>query len=344
MSEKKIRKRREFSQKTTIHDVGREAGVSSITVSRYFRSPERVSESTRKRVEQAVQKLNYVPNRIAGTLASNRSNIVAVIVPNITNSIFAETLQAIEDSLRPSGLHLLIGHSNYSLQTEEDLVRTFLAHRPDGIILTGYTHSENTVEMVRAAGIPVVQIWNITQSPIGVNVGVSSYDAAYTMTRYLIGKGYRNIAYIGGHVTNNDRTVQRESGFLKALDEAGIHFNNNLLQRCNFEFLAGGQALENIMKADPDVEAVFAASDILAVGAMLKCQELNIKIPNDLALAGYDDAGISSLMSPPLTTVAVPRYEIGSQAAQAILKGLNGDPQKPQCIDLGFKIVQRGSA
>lgn len=343
MSEKKPRKRRGFSQKVTIHDVAREAGVSSITVSRYFKLPEKVASATREAIEAAVKRLDYTPNLAAMTLASNRSPIVAVIVPNLSNSIFSETLQEIERILRPAGLHLLIGHSHYSAQTEEELVRTFLAYRPNALILTGCIQTPATEALVRAAKVPVIQMWSLTETPIDTCVGMSNYQAALQMTRYLIGKGHRRIGYIGGLLENNDRAQQRERGFCAALAEAGLDCAAGQIVRAPFEFVAGGEAIDNLL-ATQALDAVFASSDILAVGVMLACLQRGLKLPADLAIAGFDDAGISSMMTPSLTTLHVPRKAIGAQVAQCILDRLNQRDSGQRIFDLGFELVERDSA
>ncbi len=332
------------ARNVTMRDVALEAGVGTITVSRALQNPERVAADTRQRIDDAVRKLHYVPNFAAGTLRSARSRIVAVIVPSISNSIFSETLQAMSDVLRPAGYHLLIGHSNYSLSEEESLVRTFLARRPDAMVLTGYTHSPQALELLSRAGLPVIEIWNLCRKPIDTIVGLSSYGAAKAMTEYLINKGHRAIGYIGGLREHNDRSVQREAGFSRALKDAGIAADATRIVRTTFEFESGAVALNELLGRHPDLDAVFAASDILAIGVLLECLRLKLRVPQQLAVAGFDDMGVSSRMTPPLTTVRVPRTEIGRVAAEQILARLAGEEPRQRVIDLGFEIVARESA
>ncbi len=327
-----------------MRDVALEAGVGTITVSRALQHPDRVAAATLKRINDAVGKLHYVPNLAAGTLRSARSRMVAVIVPSISNSIFSETLQAMSEVLRPAGYHLLIGDSNYSLLEEESLVRTFLARRPDAIVLTGYTHSPQALELLERAGLPVIEIWNLCRKPIDTIVGLSNYEASKAMTQYLISKGHRAIGYIGGLREHNDRSVQREAGFLRALKDAGIASDTSRIVRTTFEFESGGVALNALMNRHPDLDSVFAASDILAIGVLLECLRLKIRVPQQLAVAGFDDMGVSSRMTPPLTTVRVPRTEIGRVTAERILARLAGEESGKRVIDLGFEIVSRESA
>jgi len=326
-----------------MRDIALAANVSAITVSRALTTPDLVAPETRRRVERAVRSLGYVPNLAAGTLASKRSRIVAAIVPNISHSVFAETLQGLSDILRKAGYHLLIGNSGYSLAEEQSLVTTFLARRPDGIVLTGYTHTPRTVQMVRAARIPVVEIWNLSDRPLDTMVGFSNFEAARAMTGFLGGKGYRRIGYIGGLTRDNDRTLQREAGYRAGLRDNHQKFDPRLMLAVPFEYEAGADAIVELLRRDPGVDAVFAAGDVLAVGVLLECVRRGWDVPKRLAVAGFDDARIASRIVPPLTTVQVPRYEIGSMAAQSILERIAGDPALRRVHDLGFRIVERGS-
>ncbi|MBL3675764.1 LacI family DNA-binding transcriptional regulator [Paracoccus aerius] len=327
-----------------MRDVAAEAGVAAITVSRALSSPDRVSPHLLEKVQAAAKKLQYTPNIAAGTLRSQKSRIVAVIVPTIAHSIFAETIQVMSGIFRPAGYHLLIGHSGYSLEEEESLVTAFLARKPDAIILTGYTHSATTIDLIARAEVPLVEIWNIPDEPRDTVVGISNFDAAQAMTRLLIRKGYRKIGYIGGPRENNDRVEQRERGFAAALQEAGLEVPERGIVRKPLEFENGARALTELLSQNSELDAVFAASDILAIGVLMECQNQGIRVPEQLAVVGFDDVGLASYTSPPLTTVRVPREEIGRRAAQEVLKRLSGGSTEPRIIDLGFEIIERRSA
>lgn len=314
-----------------------------MTVSRALREPDQVSETARRKIEKAIRKLHYVPNSAAGTLRSNRSRIVGVIVPTISHSIFADTLQAMSDVLRPAGYHLLIGHSGYSLEEEEALLSAFLARRPEAIVLTGYTHTRRTKTLLKNAGLPVIEIWNLSDQPIDTIIGISNFDAAHEMTRLLIQKGYEAIGYIGGLREGNDRTEQREAGFKIALEEAGRSFDPSLIVRAPFEYERGAQALDELLDRHPNTDCVFAASDILAVGVLLQANRRRIAIPRQLAVAGFDDIGMADKISPTLTTVRVPRRAIGQTAAEMILSRIKGINSDRRILDLGFDIIERES-
>jgi len=332
------------SRSVTMRDVAAEAGVAAITVSRALSSPERVSPQLLEKVQAAARKLQYTPNIAAGTLRSQKSRIVAVIVPTIAHSIFAETIQAMSSVFRPAGYHLLIGHSGYSLEEEESMVSAFLARKPDAIILTGYTHSPKTIDLITRAEVPLVEIWNISKEPRDTVVGISNFDAAREMTRLLIRKGYSKIGYIGGPSENNDRVEQREAGFALALHEAGLQVPERGIVRKQLEFENGARALTELLSQSSGLDAVFAASDILAIGVLIECQNRGIRVPEQLAVVGFDDVGLASHTTPPLTTVRVPREEIGRRAAQEVLARLSGGKDEPKTIDLGFEIIERRSA
>lgn len=327
-----------------MQDVAHAAGFSAITVSRVLRSPEKVSAETRKRVETAMSDLDYLPNLAAGTLRSHSSPIVAVVLPTITNSIYAETIHGMADALHEGNLQLLMGESGYSTKREEEIVRVSLGWRPAGIVLAGSCHSRKARSILMRSGVPVVEMWTLPKRPIDSAVGFSNYDAAKEMTEYLIGRGYCRIGYIGGLVDGNDRTTDRERGYRDALQSHGLTFDPSRMRRRTFDFGAGKEGLADLLNAHPDLDAVFLGADVLAVGALSECRARGIAVPRDLAIAGFDDAEIASVVEPPLTTVRTPRYALGRTVADLVMARLNGRKTAPEVIDLGFEIVRRNSA
>ena len=336
--------RQRSEKRATIRDVAKAADVSPMTASRAMQGSGKVRPGTRQKVVEAAQRLDYIPNLAAGTLATNASHLVAVILPNLSNSIFADTLQSISDSLRDSGYQLLVGYSDNSPEIEESLVRTFLSRRADAIVLTGHMHSEHTNSLLMSADIPIVEMWSVSEKPIGACVGISNFDAAYSMTDYLCRKSHKSIAFIGGLLENNDRTQSRLEGYRAALKDHNLPVDEQLIRDVPFEFEDGSQAMRELLAAGKKIDAVFAASDILALGALLECNRQELAVPDDIAVAGFDDERLASLIKPSLTTIGVPRSAIGKKVADIVLSSLRGEPVEERVFDMGFSLVERDSA
>ena len=328
----------------TMRDIGRKAGVAPITVSRALRGDVGVKAETRAAIIRAADQLGYVHNHAARALSARGSKLVALIVPNISNSVFAETIDGLTDALVAHGYSLIIGYSGYSKHSEERLIRTLLGYQPDALILTGFIHTAATRTLVRRAAIPIVEIWNIGPKPIDMAVGFSNLQAAQEMTRYLIRRGHQRLAYAGGTQSDNDRTQARELGFRQALEEARLPVHESWIMSLPMEFASGCELARNLMAQRERPTAIFAASDIIATGFVLECQRLGLRIPEDIAVAGFDDAPLSATIEPQLTTVHVPQRQIGLVAGEMILDRLRKRRPGMRQRDLGFRIVQRRSA
>lgn len=337
-------KRRSRAQGTIrIEEVARLAGVSAITVSRALNTPGKVAEETRKAIWEAVEKTGYIPNQLAGSLASNRSRTIGVIIPTIVNSIFADKVQGMTDVLGQEGYQLLLANSGYSLQLEAELVTAFVAQRPSGLVITGTTHAERTRSLLKRAGIPVVETWSMGPEPLDMLVGFSNEDAAYAMVRHLGELGYRKIALVSAPVTDNDRAAGRVEGCRRAVRDLGLPADRSLEREASFSLRNGAEALADLLAQHEDIDAVFFANDILAAGGLLECQRRGIRVPDDLGIAGFDDVDLAAETVPGLTTVRIPRYEIGARAAAMILERIAGRDPVEKIVDLGFEIVSRGS-
>ena len=319
------------------------AGVSAITVSRALNTPDKVAKGTRDAVWAAVEKTGYIPNRLAGSLASNRSRTIGVIIPTIVNSIFADKVQGMTDVLGSHGYQLLLANSGYSLELEADLVTAFVSQRPSGLVITGTTHADRTRQLLGRAGIPVVETWSMVPEPLDMLVGFSNDDAAASMVQYLAEVGYRKIAFVSAPVADNDRAASRVAGYRRAVARLGLVDDRRLEREASFSLRNGAQALNDLLAEHEGIDAVFFANDILATGGLLECQRRGIRVPEDLGIAGFDDVDLAAESVPGLTTVRIPRYEIGARAATIILERIEGTRQLHKVIDLGFEIVSRGS-
>ena len=330
--------------RTRLSDVAEAAGVSTMTVVRALREPDKVAAVTLARVQRVIDETGYTPDLMARGLASNRSGLVAAVVPLLTNSLIAEIVQGLTDALAPSGFHLLLGVSGFSAAEEEVLVRAFLSRRIDGIYLTGIGHTEETVRMLERAAIPVVEGGNLTRQPIDMVVGYSNVQGASEVTRYLIEAGYAPIGYIGAFPRDNDRARDRRRGYELALQRAGRAVDPGLCVETALDIDAGARAMGELLDRHPKVRAAFCSADALAVGALFECQRRRLAVPARIALAGFDDVGIAAQVVPALTTLRIPRYAIGARAGEMIRDRLEGRPMKKRIVDTGFELVKRDSA
>ncbi|HEX4883713.1 MAG TPA: LacI family DNA-binding transcriptional regulator [Casimicrobiaceae bacterium] len=331
-------------RRARLADVAAAAGVSTMTVVRVMRDPAKVARATRERVEAVLRHTGYTPDLTARGLASNRSGLLAAIVPVLTNSLIADIMQGLTDAVAPDDYHLLLGASGFSAAQEEVMVRAFLSRRVDGIYLTGVTHTPQTVEMLRHAGIPVVEGGNLTDAPIDTVVGYSNVKAARRITRFLLERGYAPVGYIGAFAADNDRARDRRLGYEAALKAARRAPDPALCVETTLDVDAGARALATLLERRPDVRAVFCSADAIAIGALFECQRRGLAIPGDIAIAGFDDVPLAGQVVPALTTIRVPRYEIGQRAGKLLADRLAHRPVRQRVVDTGFELVVRASA
>ncbi len=334
--------------KATMADVARHAGVSAMTVSRALRNDPRVSRELRERIDAAVNALGYVLDQSAGSLSSGRTGFIAALVPSINNSNFSDTARGLTDALEKSGLQLLLGYTEYSMEKEEKLIESMLRRRPEGIVLTGGAHTPRARKMLENAGIPVVETWELPADPIDQVVGFSNSEAMATLVRTLASqRGYKKFAYIGGTTERDTRGNQRKEGFLKALAEMGLPQGRVIsfgIPPISTE--QGGQAIASVLERWPDTDVVLCVSDLSAFGALMECQRRGMKVPGDIAIAGFGDYEISASCYPRITTVDVDCYGIGRLAAERVLRSLQSgtDGAADELILTPYRVVLRESA
>lgn len=330
-------------KKPTLIDVGREAGVSAITVSRALRQPEKVSDSLRAKVQAAVKKLGYVPDVAAATLASKRSNIIGMLVPSFSNSVFADVLAGAYEAIRDTNYTIQIGNVQYSALTEEALLPGFLNLRPAGLIVAGVDQTDAARQMLQAAPCPIVQIMDISPNPIDMMVGFSHVDGAAAAVEHMVSQGFRRIGFLGARM--DSRTQKRLAGYRMALEQNGLFDETRVMTTQAASSVAiGGHLVADLLARAPDCDAVFCNNDDIAIGAAFECQRRGVRIPQDLGICGFNDLGITSQMHPAVTSVFTPRFEIGKRAIEMIVQALTQDPEiHEKCVDLGFVLRPRAS-
>jgi LacI family gluconate utilization system Gnt-I transcriptional repressor len=335
------RRSRRGSGSITLADVAKVAGVSAITASRALNTPERVSPDALKKVREAVERTGYVPNMLAGGLASSRSRLVAALVPTIAGPVFLETIQALTESLAASGYQLMLGQSGYTGAREDALLDAIIGRRPDGIVLTGIMHSAEGRRRLLASGIPVVETWDLTPTPIDMLVGFSHEKVGAAVAQYLHRKGRRKFAIV---TADDHRAHLRQLSFADAARRLGIKKIHTSIAPAPTTLGNGRAGLASLLDAHPDIDAIFCSSDILALGVLTEAHARKIRVPQDFAVFGFGDLAFAADTYPALTTVRVDGTAIGRQAARFIVDRAEGRAIEQRVIDLGYSIVERDSA
>jgi len=329
-------------RRVTMSDVAKLAGVAPMTVSNCYRAPSRVHPETLAKVTAAAKKLGYVRNLVAGGLASGRSQVIGVLVPSLQNSNFAETIQGLEDRLHALDYQLMLAVAS-TPEREYASVRTFIERRADGIVLTGVEHDHPTIDLLRSTGLPVVETWSLRGPFIDMGVGFSLYDAAREMAALMVERGYRRIGFAGFNPPQTARFHERQRGFQDAMKAAGLRSDLLAYADQSAGFAAGRIALDALLAEEPELDGLFCVTDILAAGAIFECARRRWAVPGRLGIVGYGNYEIASEMTPKLTTVSTPGYEMGVAAADMLVGRLNGDVPRERVRDVGYALTLRDS-
>jgi LacI family gluconate utilization system Gnt-I transcriptional repressor len=325
----------------TLRHVAERSGVSEISCSRVFRDAPNVSSALRAKVLAAASALGYTPNPVAGALAGNATDLVAVIVPSMSNSVFPEVLDGIDSVLSGTRYRTVLGISHYDLQTEESLVRDLIAWNPRGLIVSGLEHTGATRQMLTRCKMPVVEIMDADGTPIDLGVGVSHTRAGRLMAQHLVASGRQRIGYIGAWGERPARSVKRRLAFERELVRQGIPLAARRIEAGDSSVALGQSATEALLVTQPDLDAIFYANDDLAIGGLLYCMGAGYQVPDNIALAGFNGIALVDAMPLRLTTIQTARYEMGVQAAQMLLADLEGRLDgRPRKLTMPLKVRQ----
>ncbi len=325
----------------TLHDVAQLAGVAPITASRAINKPTQVSDDVRRRVAKAVEKTGYVPNLLAGGLASTRSRLVAAVVPTVSGQVFLPMVQALTDSLADKGYQLMLGQSGYVGTREDALLEAIIGRRPDGIVLTGIMHSAHGRKRLIGAGIPVVETWDLTTTPLDMLVGFSHTDVGRTVADFLHARKRSRLAIVTG---SDERAARRTEAFLAQAKAHGIGDVQVVVVPAPTTMRSGRGALAELVKRDKRIDGVFCSSDMLAMGVLTEARVRRINVPDQLAVVGFGDLDFAADSDPGLTTVHIDGTKIGQHAARFIVERAEGRKVETSIVDVGFTIVERKSA
>jgi LacI family transcriptional regulator, gluconate utilization system Gnt-I transcriptional repressor len=331
--------------RVTLADVAKASQVSPMTASRALRGERAVDPVLVARVRDAADLLGYVPDPAARALASRHSSHVAMLLPMLSNTLFVDVLEAVQNTLQAAGFQTLMGVTHYDCDEEEQLLREQLLHRPAGLIVTGYARNEATRQLIAKSGVPCVHLMELLDSNgnDGIySVGFSHEQGSAAMTQHLIQQGNRRIAFAAAQL--DPRTMQRLEGWRQTLKTANMYDPKlECLDASPSSIAQGGKMFAQISEQQPDVDAIFYCNDDLAQGALLTALRLGIRVPEQIAIAGFNDLNGSDQMLPTLTTVRTPRTQIGTASAEMLLALIKGQPVATPCVDLGFELIVRNS-
>lgn len=313
-------------RRPTLKDVAALCDVSIISVSRVMRNSPNISAELREKVETAALSLGYQRNRIAGSLRGQATELIAVIVPSMSNSVFPNIVDGIDEALNDSPLQTVLGMTKYIDANEESILRDLLAWNPAGVILSGLEHSEGTQDLLSRFTGPIVQVMDTDGSAIDMAVGISMDNAGVLMAQHLFNKGYRRIAYVGAWGERPKRSLKRRLAFEQELKNLGAPLTASIILEEQSSMNNGALGIEKLLAQDESIDAVFFANDDLALGALFYCQSKGISVPGQIALAGFNGLEMGQSISPRLTTISTPRYEMGRLAGQMIKQKLNDEP------------------
>ncbi|MFD2612881.1 catabolite control protein A [Paenibacillus gansuensis] len=327
----------------TIYDVAREAGVSMATVSRVVNNNPNVKPQTRKKVFEAIERLGYRPNAVARGLASKKTTTVGVVIPDISNQIFAEVARGIEDIANMYHYNIILCNADKRKEKEIRVINTLLEKQVDGLLFMGGTVTEEHVQAFRTASVPIVLCATTDEQEAIPSVDINHEDAAYDAVTNLIQNGHKRIAMISGPLQDQSNGYARYQGYVRALEEAGISLNEDYVRIGNYRYESGVDMMKYFLELSERPTAVFGATDEMAIGAIHAIQDAGLKVPEDLSVISVDNIRMASMVRPQLTTVAQPMYDIGAVSMRLLTKLMKKEPVDNARVILPHEIIKRES-
>lgn len=322
-------------RRPTLQDIADRVGATKMTVSRCLRDPSTVSEGLGQRIFAVAEEVGYIPNRAPDLLSRSTSRSIGVLVPSLTNQVFADILVGIEANTEPVGYHLMLSHYGYSQELEERSLASLLSYNIDGVILSDSHHTPRSVRMLETAGIPTVEIMDSLTQPMHQAVGYDNVAAAFDMVDTMIRGGRRHVVYLA--VRLDERTRQREKGYSRAMEAHGLE--PRTLQRIQrSSYTVGASLMAEILAEHSDTDGIFCTNDDVAVGAYFECLRRGVDVPGRIAIAGFHGHDVGQVMSPKLASVVTPREAIGERASRELLARIQGEAMGQSVIDLGYRI------
>ncbi|MEO0429794.1 MAG: LacI family DNA-binding transcriptional regulator [Pseudomonadota bacterium] len=330
-------------RKPSLTQVAEAAGVSKMTASRVLRNSGRFSGETRARVLQAADRLNYVPDRLAAAFGSETaSTLVGVLVPRLSGGLFGQVVETIDATLTRFGYQTLIGTYENRAEQEEAWLKSVLSWRPAGLILTGRGHTEGTSAMLKAATLPLVEIWDLNTRPTDISVGINHFDCGYEMGRLFLSRGRRRIACAGADASAPGLGQVRFHGFQEALRDAGAPPAETEILEDRPSFYQGFYAAQTLLARHGKLDGIYFQNDEMAIGGMAYCQSAGLGIPGDIGIAGWGGMDAAAILERRLTTTNVSTRALGKAAAEALLTRVRGEPVR-DVIEIPTKLIPGGT-
>lgn len=315
-------------KKPTLKDVAELSGVSVISASRVMSGGPNVSENLRRKVEVAAKSLGYQRNRIAGSLRGKASDLVSVIVPSMSNNVFPNIIDGLSESIQGTALRLVLGMTQYSDVKEEDILRDMLSWNPAAVVLAGLEHSAETRALLATYDGPIIEVMDTDGEATDIAVGVSQIAAGQLIARHFTTRGYRNVGYIGAWGERPIRSRKRRVAFEAELEKLDNPIKAVQICEDASSIGVGAREMELLLAQNKKIDAVFFANDDLALGALLYCQKNRIAVPRDVAIAGFNGMEMAQMISPCLTTLRTPRYEMGRIAGEMLCQRIEGTSER----------------
>lgn len=327
----------------TIYDVAREAGVSMATVSRVVNNNPNVKPQTRKKVFEAIERLGYRPNAVARGLASKKTTTVGVVIPDISNWIFAEVARGIEDIANMYHYNIILSNADKRKEKEIRVINTLLEKQVDGLLFMGGVVTEDHIQAFRTSSVPVVLCGTKDENYTMPSVDIDHEKAAFDAVNVLIASGHRDIAMISGTLQDPANGYARYQGYKKALEAAGIPMREDYVRVGNYRYESGIEAAKYFLELNPRPTAIFSATDEMAIGAIHTIQDSGLKVPTDVAVISVDNIRMASMVRPTLTTVAQPMYDIGAVSMRLLTKLMNKESTDNMQVILPHEVIHRNS-
>jgi len=314
-----------------MEDIAKLAGLSSATISRVLHSPHLVKPATRDRVMRLMQEQGYIYNATAGDFSRQKSTVIGLVTPIAQHVAFGYATLAILEKAQEEGLSIIMGNTGFKPEAEKAILRQFLSRRVAGVIMMGYSiGQEETIRELVKNGIPCIVVWETLDDPDISFVGFDNREAAMMVTEYLISLGHRRIGLIVSLFHTVGRIRKRFEGFKDALEQHNIPFDPELVFEREPTLFEGKEAMSRMLSLPNPPEAVFAASDYLALGALTAAKQRGLRVPEDISIAGFDDIEFSAYSDPPLTTLRSPAYEMGQMAVKFMAEMVRGKAEVRQ--------------